>query len=256
VKISVITVAFKASSTIEDTIASVKSQQYPNLDYIVIDGGSDDGTVKIIKQYTDIVTHWISEPDNGIYDAMNKGLAMASGDIVGFLNADDIYVDHDVLDKVAAVFSDSTVDACYSDLVYVRPNDLTRIVRYWRSSPYREGLFAKGWCPPHPTFFVRKHIYEKFGGFDLTYAIGNDIELMMRLLARQKIKSVYLPVTTVKMRIGGTSNRNLSNIFRQNIEIIRAARNNNIPLKPFFFISYKMLSRLGQFLQRHAKVSS
>ncbi|NOR25945.1 MAG: glycosyltransferase [Desulforhopalus sp.] len=255
-RISVITVSFKASSTIEDTIVSVKSQQYQDLDYIVIDGGSSDGTIKIIKQHPDIVTYWISEPDNGIYDAMNKGLSKASGEIVGFLNADDIYVGHDVLDKVAAVFSDPTVDACYSDLVYVSPNDLTRVVRYWRSSPYREGLFAKGWCPPHPTFFVRKHIYEKFGGFDLTYTIGNDIEIMMRLLARHKIKSVYIPETTVKMRIGGTSNRNFSNVFRQNIEIIRAARNNNIPLKPFLFIFSKMLSRLGQFLRKPAKVSS
>jgi len=253
-KISIITVSLNNVLTIAETIESVLAQKNAEVEHLIIDGNSDDGTVEKIASYANRIAAWVSEPDSGIYDAMNKGLAMASGDIVGFLNADDFYADNGVLAKVAATFSDSNVDACYSDLVYVSPDDKSKIVRYWRSSPYRVGLFAQGWCPPHPTFFVRRKIYEQFGGFDLGYSIGNDVEIMMRLLARYGIRTVYIPGITVKMRAGGISNQSFSNIFRQNVEIIRAARNNDIPINPFLFIVAKIVSRLKQFVNKPSQV--
>lgn len=246
-KISVITVCFNSRSTIEDTILSVNAQHYEDVEYIIVEGGSGDGTVELIKEHADKVTAWISEPDKGIYDAMNKGINMASGDIIGFLNADDIYTDIHVLEKVARIFEDSCVEACYADLVYVDQRDLEKVVRYMKSCKYIDGLFEKGWCPPHPTFFVKKQVYTKFGGFDLNYSIGNDVELMIRFLYRYKIKSVYLPEILVKMRTGGISNRSLISIFRQNVEILKALKRNGAQVSPFSFFISKFFSRVLQY---------
>lgn len=251
-KITVITVSLNNVATVTETIESVIAQNYPEVEHIVIDGGSADGTVEKIQHYADHIDYWISEPDKGIYDAMNKGIARASGEIIGFLNADDLYAHHNVLAKIADVLQDPRIAACYSDLVYVDPENLNKIVRYWRSSAYQDGNFSKGWCPPHPTFWVRRSVYEKYGGFDLNYALGNDIELMMRLLARHGIRAVYIPDITVKMRVGGVSNKSIGNIVTQNAEILRAARNNNIQINPFIFILAKILSRLAQFMSRPA----
>ena len=246
-KVSVITVSYNSSATIEDSIISVVSQSYHNREHIIVDGGSTDGTETVIHRNVDGIHRLVIEPDDGIYDAMNKGIGLSSGDIVGFLNADDVYANERVLARVADVFSDPEIAACYADLVYVDPDNLNKVVRYWQSCPYKDGLFGKGWSPPHPTFFVRKSIYETFGCFDLSYPIGNDIELMMRFLARNKIASVYIPEVFVKMRTGGISNKNISNILRQNIEIMKAAKRNSVPLSPFVFIFSKIFSRAYQF---------
>lgn len=249
-KISIITVCFNSRSTIEDTIQSISSQNYQDIEYIIIDGSSNDGTVSLIKEHADKVTKWSSEPDKGIYDAMNKGIGMASGDIIGFLNADDLYADCYVLEKVAGIFKDFTVDACYADLVYVDPVDLNKVVRYIKSCDYVDGLFRKGWCPPHPTFFVKKSIYQQYGGFDLSYAIGNDVELMIRFLGRHKISTVYFPEILVRMRTGGVSNSSFLNIIRQNIEILKAMKRNGINVSPASFFISKFFSRLSQFYSR------
>jgi glycosyltransferase involved in cell wall biosynthesis len=246
-KISVITVCHNAARTVEDTLLSVQQQTHADIEHILIDGASGDGTREIIARHKSCLAFWVSEPDRGVYDAMNKGLAAATGEIVGFLNGDDVYADNNVLRDVAAVFDNTSLDSCYSDLVYVDPGDLNKVVRYWQSEDYHEGFFGKGWCPPHPTFFVRKKIYDRFGGFDLDFALGNDVEIMMRFLAKHKISTAYIPRILVKMRIGGISNRNIRNIIRQNLEIFAAARKNGIAINPFLFIFSKFLSRAQQF---------
>lgn len=251
-KVSIITVCFNSAGTIEDTIRSVLGQNYKDIEYIIIDGGSVDGTMDIVNKYKDRISKIISEPDKGIYDGMNKGIGLATGDVIGFLNADDIYADNLVLERVAAAFSDSSIEACYADMVYVNRFNLNKTVRYWKSCDFKDGLFEKGWVPPHPTFFVRRNIYEKLGGFDLDYRLAADFELMLRFLSRYRIKSVYIPEIFVKMRLGGSTNKNLSNIIRQNIEIYRACVKNNIAISPFFII-LKIANKISQFLSRPVK---
>ena len=188
-KISVITVSFNSAKTIRNTIESVLSQDYQHIEYIVIDGGSTDGAVDIVQEYGNRITKVISESDNGIYDAMNKGIRAATGDVIGFINSDDYYPVSDVLTNVMQVFTEESYDICYGDLCYVDQNKTNEIVRYWKSSKYIAGSFRNGWCPPHPTFFVRRNIYEHYGMFDLDYKIAADFELMMRLLEVSKLNA-------------------------------------------------------------------
>ncbi|MBB3463068.1 glycosyltransferase family 2 protein [Rhizobium sp. BK377] len=248
-KISVITVVFNNEDTIADTIESVAIQDYPNLEYIVIDGLSKDRTLDRIKERKEIITKLISEEDAGIYDAMNKGIALATGDIIGFINGDDFYLPG-TLAKVARTFeNDPQLEACYGDLCYVKQNDPKTVVRHWRSSPFVPNAFEKGWAPPHPTFFVRRDVYQRFGSFDLDYRIAADVELMMRFLERHRISSQYLPGVMVKMRMGGTTNRSLANIVNQNKEILRALRSHSLNARLFGFLSKKLLSRGVQFVR-------
>lgn len=248
-KISIITVVLNAADTIEDTLRSVAAQTYPEVEHIVVDGGSTDGTLELIQRHRALIATLISEPDRGIYDAMNKGIAAASGDVVGTLNADDFYVDTHVLEKIARAFADPAVGACYADLVYVDGNDTNKVVRYWKSRPYADGLFEKGWLPAHPTFFVRRAVYRQFGGFDVRYRYQADFELSMRLLAVHKLPSVYLPEVIVKMRMGGVSNRSVLNVIKGNLEAYRACRRHGLKVSPLFMVR-KVLSRLPQFFQK------
>ena len=251
-KVSIITVCYNSTSTIESTLQSVANQSYTNVEHVVIDGASTDDTVELIKRYR---TMLVTEPDKGIYDAMNKGIKLATGDIIGTLNADDFYIDNNVLSEVAQVFSDESIDACFADLVYVNQFDANKIVRYWRSRPYQAGLFKQGWMPAHPTFFVRKSVYEKFGVFDLDYKIAADFELLFRLIEQNKIKTHYLPRVLVKMRLGGTTNKNLENIRTQNNEIIRILRTYYRDFSAFQFWRHKIINRFFQFISR-PKVAS
>jgi glycosyltransferase involved in cell wall biosynthesis len=249
VKISIITVVYNSAATIEDTIMSVAAQTYQDVEHIVVDGASTDGTLSVIHRHMNKIQRFISEPDKGIYDAMNKGIGLATGDVIGFLNADDIYADNLILGKVASVFADSAIDACYADLVYVSKDDLNKVIRYWKSQEYRNGLFRRGWMPAHPTFFVRKSVYDKYGGFDLDFKFQSDFDMTMRFLEVYKIKSVYIPEIFVKMRIGGATNRRLLNIIKGNIEAYRACRKNGLDVSPFFIVA-KILSRIPQFFSR------
>jgi len=228
---------------------SVASQCYPGIEHIVIDGFSTDHTLQIVEQYGNSLSKVISEPDNGIYDAMNKGIAMATGDVVGTLNADDVYADDTVLSQVAEVFTDPTVDACYADLVYVDQHDPASIVRYWKSRSYEDGLFERGWMPAHPTLFVRRSVYEKLGGFDLSFPRQADFELTMRFMAIHKIKSVYVPKIWVKMRMGGVSNNSIFGMIKGNLEAYRACRKHGLDVG-VWFIPRKILSRLPQFFKK------
>jgi glycosyltransferase involved in cell wall biosynthesis len=208
--ISIITVTKNASSTILDCVASVQNQDHP-AEHIVVDGASSDDTLLRIKQSGAKISRIVSEPDRGIYDAMNKGLALATGDIIGILNADDFYAHPHALSKVADAFEDPRTDACYGDLVYVNPSKTMKVVRVWRSRNYDKNLFYKGWAPPHPTFFVRRRIYEKYGAFDLGIGIAADYELMLRFLLRHGCKALYIPDILVVMRLGGVSNVSILN---------------------------------------------
>ena len=210
-----------------------------------------DETVKIAQAHSRAFTRIISEPDKGIYDAMNNGLACAAGEIIGFLNADDLYAHDKVLASVAEFFEDDpTLDACYADLMYVERFDTSRMVRYWQSNGFVSGAFSRGWCPPHPTFFVRRSIYKQFGGFDLSYCIAADVELMMRFLEVHQIRVKHLSDVWVKMRMGGTTNKSLQNVWLQNREVIRALKSHCLPANPLRFFANKLWSRWNQFVQR------
>ena len=246
-KISVITVAYNSAKTISDTLGAVAMQTHTDIEHLVIDGASKDGTVEMVRSHTNPQIRLISEPDKGIYDAMNKGLAQATGEVVGFLNSDDFYANAAVLAKIASAFQDPAVDACYADLVYVT-QDNSRVVRYWKSKPFSKGDFAKGWCPAHPTFYVRKSVIERLGLFDQAYKLAADMEFMMRYLERGQVRAAYIPHVLVRMRLGGVSNQSWKNIVLQNKEIFAALRKNGIPFSRMWFAANKVVSRLNQFV--------
>lgn len=245
-KISVITISFNSASTIRDTIKSVLSQDYPEVEYIVVDGKSKDETVEILKSYGDKIK-WISEPDKGIYDAMSKGVKLATGDVVGIINSDDYYPDNQTLSRVAKAFENSAIEAVYGDLQYVDFSDSSKVVRNWKSGEYNKENFLKGWMPPHPTFFLKKSVYDKYGYYDATFKSAGDYELMLRMLYRHNIKAGYIPHVQMKMRVGGVSNVSLKNRIRANKEDRRAWKIND--LKPRWHTLYaKPLSKIFQWL--------
>lgn len=249
-KLSVITVCFNSVETIEDTIRSVASQSHPDIEYVIVDGGSTDGTLAIIDKYRRQITTVISEPDQGIYDAMNKGIDIATGDIVAFINADDFYASDNVLEKIVEAFNDPQIDAIYGDLCYVKKNNPSQTVRYWKSSPFVPTSFEKGWCPPHPTFVVRRHFYKRLGVFNLRYQIAADVELMMRFLEVHRLKTRYIPEVLVNMRMGGTTNQSIRNIIKQNREILTALREHGLRSSSMRLLGHKFFSRGMQFFAR------
>jgi glycosyltransferase len=246
-KISIITAVLNGSNTIGDTLESILNQLYKNVEHVIIDGGSTDETLEILKRYKNRRTKIISEPDGGVYDALNKGVQLSSGDIVGILNGDDFYAHDQVLNRVADVFEKKKVDSCYGDLQYVDRDNTSKMIRYWKSSRYRPGKFSYGWMPPHPTFFVRKEIYEKFGTFNTNLKIAADYELMLRFLERFKISTHYIPEVLIKMRVGGMSNRNLRNMFIKSCEDYKAWKVNDLKSR-FYTIPLKNFLKIPQFL--------
>jgi len=246
-KITIITVTYNSAATVVDTLQSAAAQTHPDIEHLIIDGGSTDETLTLVQSHGAHVARVVSEPDQGIYDAMNKGLAQATGEVVGFLNSDDFYADETVLAKIANAFEDPTVEACYADLVYVT-QDNSRVVRYWKSKPFAKGDFARGWCPAHPTFYVRKSVIERLGLFDQSYKLAADVEFMMRYLERGQVRAVYIPHVLVRMRLGGATNQSWKNIFRQNKEIFSAMRENRVPFSIMWFTANKLISRIDQFI--------
>lgn len=251
-KISVVTVCYNSAKTIGHTLQSVREQTYGHIEHIVVDGGSSDDTLGIVAAEGQHVAKLVSERDKGIYDAMNKGIALASGEIIGFINADDFYASTSVLTDVAAAFNSSGADSCFGDLCYVGQADTRRVVRYWRSKNFVPGAFEAGWCPPHPTFFVRRSVYQRLGGFDLNFKIAADFELMARYLEVARITSIYIPKVLVKMRLGGTTNKSLNNILKQNSEIRQALRKLGLKFSLSKFLLPKLMSRATQFVRRPA----
>lgn len=248
VSVSIITVVKNGAATIRCCMESVRSQEFP-VEHIVIDGGSTDGTLDILAGYSTFATV-ISGPDKGIYDGMNKGLSLASGDVVGILNADDFYVDTKVIGRVAKLFEDSSIDSCYGDLVYVDAVNIERVVRYWKAGQYNLRSFYNGWMPPHPTFFARRRCYQQFGGFNLNLGSAADYELMLRFLVKEKIATAYIPEVLVKMRVGGKSNSTLNNRIRANRMDRMAWKVNG--LKPYpWTLWLKPFSKIPQYFLKH-----
>lgn len=246
-KISIITVVFNGAATIRQCIESVLGQDYPFVEYIVIDGNSTDGTQEVVKSYESRVQKFVSEPDSGIYDAMNKGIAAASGDVIGILNADDFYAYQSVLSDVAQIMSANDYQGCYGDLQYVDSADESLVKRQWVSGSYKPGAFLNGWMPPHPTFFVRKDVYDKHGKFSLNLGSAADYELMLRLIHKAGIKIAYIPKVLVKMRIGGVSNSTLKNRLAANRNDLKAWKTNNLTPK-FYTLWLKPLRKIFQFI--------
>lgn len=231
-KISVITVVRNNEGTIKDAIDSVLSQTYNNIEYIVVDGASTDGTTEIIKSYRDGINKFISEPDNGLYDAMNKGIKLATGDIVGILNSDDFYINENIIEKVVNSFKEQRVDSVFADLIYVKQNNTNRVVRYYDSSRFKPKKFAYGWMPAHPTFFVRRWVYEKYGLYKTDYVIAADFDVLARFLYRKRITFFYLKEPLIKMRMGGNST-SFRSIWLNSLEQLRACRENGISTNIF-----------------------
>lgn len=250
-KISVITVTFNSEKVLTKCLDSVHAQTHKNIDHIIIDGASTDNTLLLLESRRKQLSNLVSEKDEGIYDAMNKGIKIAKGEIICFLNSDDFYANNNVFSKVTHEFEKNPLlEACYSDLVYVERTNISKNIRYFKSSKYKQGLFSKGWCPPHPTFFVRRSIYEKHGNFDLNYQYASDFDLMVRFLEIHKIKSLYIPEVLVKMRMGGVTNKNLKNIWIQNKEILDTLKKNGLSVNIINFFLYKIISRFLQYFKR------
>ena len=218
-KISIITVCFNSEKTINETLETINQQTFKNIEHLIIDGGSIDNTLSIVKKYSH-KKKIISETDN-----------------------------NNVLSMIADIFQNNpSVDICYSDLVYIKQFDINKVVRYWKSEPFYSGLFSKGWCPPHPTFFVRKSVYQRLGNFNIKYKISSDIDLMIRFLELNKINFKYIPKVLVKMRVGGMSNKNLTNILKQNLEVFHILRSHKVSHNPIIFLICKFISRFKQFI--------
>ncbi len=248
-KVSLITVAYNSAETIEDCMRSVLSQDYPDIEYIIVDGASKDGTVELIEKYKDRIAHFVSEPDNGIYHAMNKGIDLCTGQVVGMINSDDLYADDGVISDVVRAMQESGSDSCYGDLVYVDRLETNKVVRRWKSGEFDRQKFLNGWMPPHPTFFIHRRIYKEYGKFNLSFKTSADYELMLRMLYKEGVSAAYLNRVLVQMRTGGQSNISLKNRIKANREDRRAWEVNG--LKPgFFTIIRKPLSKLSQFLKR------
>ncbi|SFS19736.1 glycosyltransferase family 2 protein [Yoonia litorea] len=246
--ISVVTAVFNRALTIEDTLNSVGSQDYSHVEHLVQDGGSSDGTLDIISEVSGLRTHLVSEPDNGIYDAINRGLKRATGDIVGLLHSDDTFARRDVLSHVAAAFSDPMVDCVYGDLQYVSENDPTRVVRHWKAGFYDRNNIRSGWMPPHPTFYIRRSLLEKFGSYDTSFQIAADYDAMLRWLWIHNLKPAYIPIVMVRMRTGGESNRSLGRIIKKSREDYFALRRNGVGGIPA--LALKNLRKIEQFKLR------
>lgn len=227
-KVSIITVCYNSASTIMNTIDSVLNQSYKNIEYIIVDGKSKDGSVELISKYGDRISRLISEPDKGIYDAMNKGIKLATGDIVGILNSDDFFNNNGVVQLIVDEFIKSNIDAVYGDVQFVKPSNLNKVVRYYSSKRFCIRKFKFGFMPAHPSFYVRREYFEKYGYYKTDYKIGADFELLIRFLYKNKLKCKYLQTTFVTMRTGGVSTRSLKSNIVLNSEILRACRENGI----------------------------
>lgn len=249
-KVSIVTATYNSDSTLLDTVNSVLSQTYQDIEYIVIDGGSVDNTKDIVRQCKDKIDVFVSEPDNGIFDAYNKGIKRASGEIVALLNSDDVFSDVNVIANVVDQFKLSGADVVYGDLYYVKGKNPGQVVRYWESSEFRYGHFANGWQPPHPSFFVKKEVYFKCGFFRTDMRVSADFEFMLRVMECCRVVSSYIPVVLVRMRTGGESNASLKNIVIGNLNVLRAFDINNIKINSTLYVIRRLLSKVVQFFKR------
>lgn len=248
-KVSIITVCYNSAKTIEDTIQSVINQTYDNIEYIIVDGLSTDNTLEIVNKYKDRIATIVSEKDAGLYDAINKGIGLATGEIIANLNSDDFYIDNNVITDVVTKMEETKSDTLYADLYYVDALDTNKVIRNWVSGAYKKGMFFKGWMPPHPTFFVRKSVYDNYGKFNLELKSAADYEIMLRFIHKHECSISYLPLAVVRMRVGGVSNVSIKNRLKANREDKRAWEMNGLKPKPYTLI-FKPLSKVLQFVKK------
>lgn len=246
--ISIITATYNSAATVRDTLASIAAQDYPHIEHLIVDGVSKDNTLDIVKEFPH-VAKVESSKDKGIYDAMNKGVRLATGEVVGILNSDDLYQHNSVLSKVMKAFEDPEVDLVYGDLQYVQQHDISKVVRSWKAGTYTPNSFYWGWMPPHPSFFVRKRVYDQLGLFSLDLRTAADYEIILRFMLKAGLKAAYVPEYLVRMRMGGASNATLKHRINANKEDRKAWDMNG--LKPYFFTLWcKPLRKINQFLIR------
>ncbi|MDB9782702.1 glycosyltransferase [Winogradskyella sp.] len=254
-KVSVITATYNSAKTLGFCLDSVISQNYSNIEYIIIDGDSKDNTPGLLKAAAQNHPQikWISEPDMGIYDALNKGVACATGDVIGFLHSDDILADTTVITAIVDVFKNNSTDGVYADLQYVDQQDVNKVIRYWKSSKFHSSLLKKGWMPAHPTLFLKREIYNKHGLFNLEFKISSDYDFMLRVLTDFSLSFMYLPTVVTKMRIGGASNGSLKKILLKSKEDYKILKQHDFS-SPLYTVIFKNLSKLKQF-KRLPKIS-
>jgi glycosyltransferase len=250
-KISIITATWNCAQTLPDCLISVAQQTYANREHIIIDGASIDGTIDVINQHIDNVSTFISAPDKGIYDALNKGIELATGDVIGFLHADDLYASDATLAKIAEAFTDPSVCGVYGDLEYVRQFDTSCVVRRWKSKPFTNTDISQGWMPAHPTFYARREWYSRIGGFDTSYDISADYLSILKLFSKPEFKTKYIQDTLVIMRLGGASNKSIKAIIKKTKEDWRALRSCNLNIAHTLrAVLWKNLRKISQFAIR------
>lgn len=248
-KVTIITVCLNAATTIGDTIKSVLAQDYPEIEYLIVDGASTDGTMDVVRSYGERITRAVSERDHGMYESMNKGLRMASGDVVGFLHSDDMLSSPTIISEIVAAFRETDAECVFGDIDIVHRRDTDRVLRRWRAGPHRRGALPRGWYPPHPTLYVRRSVLDEVGPFDERYRIAADMDHMLRLFEVRGVRSHYLPRVVVHMRSGGLSNKSLRNIWRANIETWQSLHHHGFQVGPWF-IGLKILRKIPQLFVR------
>ncbi len=247
-KISVVTAVYNRRDTVSDAVLSVRSQTHPEIEHVVQDGGSKDGTLDVLADLATPIMHVESTQDHGIYDGINRGIARATGDVVGLMHSDDLYASDTVLDRVAETMVDRQVDGVYGDLVYIAAADPPRVVRYWKSAPYHPDRLRRGWMPPHPTLYLRREVFDRWGAYDTEFRIAADYEAMLRWLVKGQIRLAYIPEVMVRMRVGGESNRSLGHILKKSSEDYRAMRRHGVG--GVGTLLAKNFSKISQFIQK------
>ena len=255
-KVSIITVSFNSAKTIADTIDSVLSQDFPEIEYIIVDGCSTDGTIDIIRQNENRISQWISEKDQGMYDAMNKGIAMATGDVIGILNSDDVYMNAHVISDLMRLMHSQNTEVVFADLILVDSSNQNKVLRYYDSGRFHPNKFKFGWMPAHPTVFVKRELYQRVGKFSTTYQIAADYEMLIRMLAIEKASYAYYPKPVVLMRSGGTSTSGISRNWILNQEIIRACKENGIYTNLFMLLLKVPAKLWGRLFPKRASLNS
>jgi glycosyltransferase involved in cell wall biosynthesis len=254
-KVSIITVSFNSAKTIADTIDSVLSQDFPEIEYIIVDGCSTDGTVDIIRQNENRISQWISEKDQGMYDAMNKGIAMATGDVIGILNSDDVYMNTRVVSDLMRLMQSQNTEVVFADLILVDSSNQNKIIRYYDSGRFHPNKFKYGWMPAHPTVFLKRELYQRVGKFSTTYQIAADYEMLIRMLAIEKASYAYYPKPVVRMRSGGASTSGISRNWILNQEIIRACKENGIYTNLFMLLLKVPAKLWDRFFPKRANLN-
>ncbi|MGL1902276.1 MAG: glycosyltransferase [Fibrobacterales bacterium] len=250
IKVSIITAVYNNEDSIRDAICSVLSQDYSTIEYILIDGASTDATRSIIDEYQEDIAIYVSEPDSGIYDALNKGVHYATGDLIGFMHSDDLFGDTTVISQVVAAYESNGADGVYGDLEYVQKNDTSQVIRYWKSNPFERAALKKGWMIPHPTLYLTPSVYKEYGVFDTNLRISADYEFMLRILTKQALSFAYIPMVLVKMRVGGASN-SFGNLLKKSKEDLKILRKHNVG--GVYTLLYKIASKLNQFIRRRSE---